>query len=200
MLEALNEVAQAEQLERFDPLPGAFRSALAQRARPHSAATPVGTLPTGIEALERSLAAARAERVETLEPVERSAEAAARELLEERQVQNQHHCPRTVTHLRSAPSFLKLPVQLGRQVVAEQRQVERSKRVLMLASALLLVLAPVSMPTLKVTSKLMSLPMLVPKLASKLALALEHSETPAGLFEGPQQLEAEALVAHRLRA
>lgn len=96
-------------------------------ARPHSAATPVGTLPTGIEALERSLAAARAERVETLEPVERSAEAAARELLEERQVQNQHHCPRTVTHLRSAPSFLKPPVQLGRQVVAEQRQVERSK-------------------------------------------------------------------------
>ena len=124
LLEALNEVAQAEQLQRFDPLPGAFRSALAQRARPHSAATPAGTLPTGIEALERSLAAARAERVETLEPVERSAEAAARELLEERQVQNQHHCPRTVTRLRSAPSFLKPPVQLGRQVVAEQRQVE----------------------------------------------------------------------------
>lgn len=187
MLEALNEVAQAEQLERFDPLPGAFRSALAQRARPHSAATPVGTLPTGIEALERSLAAARAERVETLEPVERSAEAAARELLEERQVQNQHHCPRTVTHLRSAPSFLKPPVQLGRQVVAEQRQVERSKRVL--------ILAPVSMPTLKVTPKPMSLPMLVPKLA----LALEHSEAPAGLFERPQQLEAEALAAHKLR-
>ena len=179
MLEALNEVAQAEQLERFDPLPGAFRSALAQRARPHSAATPVGTLPTGIEALERSLAAARAERVETLEPVERSAEAAARELLEERQVQNQHHCPRTVTHLRSAPSFLKPPVQLGRQVVAEQRQVERSKRVL--------ILAPVS------------LPMLVPKLASKLALALEHSEAPAELFEGPQQLEAEALAVPKLR-
>lgn len=156
-------------------------------ARPHSAATPVGTLPTGIEALERSLAAARAERVETLEPVERSAEAAARELLEERQVQNQHHCPRTVTHLRSAPSFLKPPVQLGRQVVAEQRQVERSKRVL--------ILAPVSMPTLKVTPKLMSLPMLVPKLA----LALEHSEAPAGLFERPQQLEAEALAAHKLR-
>ena len=180
MLEALNEVVQTEQLERFDPLPGAFRSALAQRTRPHSAATPVGTLPTGIEALKRSLAAARAGQVETLEPVERSAEAAARELLEERQVQNQHHGPRTVTHLRSAPSFLKLPVQLGRQVVAEQRQVERSKRVL--------ILAPVS------------LPMLVPKLASKPALALEHSEAPAGLFEGPQQLAVEALVAHRLRA
>lgn len=102
-------------------------------------------------------------------------------------MQNQHHCPRTVTHLRSAPSFLKPPVQLGRQVVAEQRQVERSKRVL--------ILAPVSMPTLKVAPKLMSLPMLVPKLA----LALEHSEAPAGLFERPQQLEAEALAAHKLR-
>lgn len=192
MLEALNEVAQAEQLERFDPLPGAFRSALAQRARPHSAATPVGTLPTGIEALERSLAAARAERVETLEPVERSAEAAARELLEERQVQNQHHCPRTVTHLRSAPSFLKPPVQLGRQVVAEQRQVERSKRVLMLASMLLLVL--------KLALKLMSLPMLAPKLALKPALTLEHSEMPEELLEGFQQLEAEAFAAHKLRA
>ena len=55
--------------------------------------------------------------------------------------------------------------------------------------------APVSMPTLKVTPKLMSLPMLVPKLA----LALEHSEAPAGLFERPQQLEAEALAAHKLR-
>lgn len=198
MLEALNEVAQAEQLERFDPLPGAFRSALAQRARPHSAATPVGTLPTGIEALERSLAAARAGQVETLEPVERSVETAARELLEGRQVRNQHHGPRTVTHLRSAPSFLKLPVQLGRQVVAEQRQVERSKRVLMLASALLLVL--VSMPMLKLTPKLMSLPMLVPKLASKPALTLERSEMPEGLFEGPQQLEVETLAAHRRRA
>ena len=52
-----------------------------------------------------------------------------------------------------------------------------------------------SMPTLKVTPKLMSLPMLVPKLA----LALEHSEAPAGLFERPQQLEAEALAAHKLR-
>lgn len=159
MLEALNEVAQAEQLERFDPLPGAFRSALAQRARPHSAATPVGTLPTGIEALERSLAAARAGQVETLEPVERSVETAARELLEEQQVRNQHHGPRTVTHLRSVPSSLKPPVQLGRQPLAEQGQVGRSK----------------------------------------LALALEHSEAPAGLFEGPQQLEAEALAAHKLR-
>ena len=83
MLEALNEVAQAEQLERFDPLPGAFRSALAQRARPHSPEIPARTLPTGIETLERPLAAARAGRVETLEPVERSVEAAARELLEE---------------------------------------------------------------------------------------------------------------------
>ena len=107
-----------------------------------------------------------------------------------------------MTHLRSVASFLKPLVQLGRQPLAEQGQVGRSKRVLalVLMLALLLVLALVSMPTLKVTPKLMSLPMLVPKLASKLALALEHSEAPAGLFEGPQQLEAEALAAHRLRA
>ena len=182
--------ADLEIVERFDPLPGAFRSALAQRARPHSAATPVGTLPTGIEALERSLAAARAERVETFEPVERSVETAARELLEGRQVRNQHHGPRTVTHLRSVPSFLKPPIQLGRQVLTEQGQVERSERVLMRASALLLVLE----------LALVSLPMLVPKLASKPALTLERSEMPAGLLEGPQQLEVEALAAHRLRA
>ena len=187
MLEAPNEVVQTERLERFDQLPGAFRSALAQRARPHSTEIPARTLSAEIEALERSLAAARAGRVETLEPVERSVETAARELLEERQVQNQHHCPRTVTHLRSAPSFLKPPVQLGRQPLAEQGQVGRSERVLVL------------MPMLELTPKLMSLPMLTPKLASKPALALEHSEAPAGLFEGPQQLEAEALAAHKLR-
>lgn len=171
-----------------------FRSALAQRARPHSAATPAGTLPTGIETLELLLAAARAGRVEKLEPVERSAATAARELLEGRQVRNQHHGPRTVTHLRSAPSFLKPPVQLGRQVVAEQRQVARSERALMLASALLLALV------LAQARALVSLPMLMPKLASKPVLTLERSEAPAGLFEGPQQLEAEALAAHRLRA
>lgn len=192
MLEALNEVAQAEQLERFDPLPGAFRSALAQRARPHSTEIPARTLSAEIEALERSLAAARAERVETLEPVERSAEAAARELLEERQVQNQHHGPRTVTHLRSAPSFLKPPVQLGKLLLAEQGQAVRSERMLMLASAALLVL--------ELARKLMSLPMLVPKLASKPVLALERSEMPEELLEGPQQLEAEAFAAPRLRA
>ena len=82
-VEALNEAVQAEPLERFDQLPGAFRSTLAQRSRLHSAETPARTLPTGIEALERPLAAARAGRVERLEPVERTAEAAARELLEE---------------------------------------------------------------------------------------------------------------------
>lgn len=173
-----------------------FRSALAQRARPHSAATPAGTLPTGIETLELLLAAARAGRVEKLEPVERSAATAARELLEGRQVRNQHHGPRTVTHLRSAPSFLKPPVQLGRQVVAEQRQVARSERALMLASALLLALVLV----LAQARALVSLPMLVPKLALKSALTLERSEMPEGLLEGPQQLEAEALAAHRLRA
>lgn len=102
-----------------------------------------------------------------------------------------------MTHLRSVASFLKPLVQLGRQPLAEQGQVGRSKRVL--ALVLMLVLALVSMPTLKMTPKLMSLPMLVPKLASKLALALEHSEAPAELFEGPQQLEAEALAAHKLR-
>lgn len=179
-----------------------FRSALAQRARPHSAATPAGTLPTGIEALELLLAAARAGRVEKLEPVERSAATAARELLEGRQVRNQHHGPRTVTHLRSAPSFLKPPVQLGRQVVAEQRQVARSERALMLASALLLalVLASALALVLAQARALVSLPMLMPKLASKPVLTLERSEAPAGLFEGPQQLEAEALAAHRLRA
>lgn len=138
------------------------------------------------------LAAARAGRVEKLEPVEWSAATAARELLEGRQVRNQHHGPRTVTHLRSAPSFLKPPVQLERQVVAEQRQVERSERALMLASALVSVLAQ--------ARALVSLPMLMPKLASKPVLTLERSEMPVGLFEGPQQLEAEALAAHRLRA
>lgn len=177
-----------------------FRSALAQRARPHSAATPAGTLPTGIETLELLLAAARAGRVEKLEPVERSAATAARELLEGRQVRNQHHGPRTVTHLRSAPSFLKPPVQLGRQVVAEQRQVARSERALMLASALLLALVLASALALVLARALVSLPMLMPKLASKPVLTLERSEAPAGLFEGPQQLEAEALAAHRLRA
>ena len=82
----------------------------------------------------------------------------------------------------------------------------------MLASALLLVLelalvlllvlelALVSLPMLELTPKLMSMPMLVPKLASKLALTLERSEVPVGLFEGLQQLEAEAHAAHRLRA
>lgn len=154
------------------------------------AETPAGTLPTEIEALERPLAAARAGRVERLETVERTAEAAARELLEGRQVRNQHRCPRTVTHLRSALSFLKPLVQLGKLLLAEQGQAVRSERMLMLASAALLVL--------ELARKLMSLPMLVPKLASKPVLALERSEMPEGLLEGPQQLEAEALAAHKL--
>lgn len=77
-------------------------------------------------------------------------------------------------------------------MVAEQRQVARSERALMLASALLLALV--------LASALVSLPMLMPKLASKPVLTLERSEMPVGLFEGPQQLEAEALAAHRLRA
>lgn len=111
-------------------------------------------------------------------------------------MRNQHHGPRTVTHLRSVPSFLKPPVQLERQVVAEQRQVERSERALMLA----LVLASALVSVLAQARALVSLPMLMPKLASKPVLTLERSEAPAGLFEGPQQLEAEALAAHRLRA
>ena len=191
MLEAPNEVVQTERLERFDQLPGAFRSALAQRARPHSTEIPARTLSAEIETLERPLAAARAGQVETLEPVERSVETAARELLEEQQVRNQHHGPRTVTHLRSVPSFLKPPVQLGRQPLAEQGQAGRSERALMLASASLLVL--------ELALELMLLPMLAPKLALKPALTLERSEMPEGLFEGPQQLEAEALAAHKLR-
>ena len=160
------------------------------------------TLPTETEGLERPLAAARAGRVERLESVEWSARTAARELLEGCQVQNQHRCPRTVTHLRSAPSCLKPQVQLGRQVVAEQRQVERSERALMLASALLLalVLASALVSVLAQARALVSLPMLMPKLASKPVLTLERSEMPVGLFERPQQLEAEALAAHRLRA
>lgn len=107
-----------------------------------------------------------------------------------------------MTHLRSVPSFLKPPVQLERQVVAEQRQVERSERALMLASALLLalVLASALVSVLAQARALVSLPMLMPKLASKPVLTLERSEMPVGLFEGPQQLEAEALAAHRLRA
>ena len=148
----------------------------------------MGTPPTEIEALKRPLAAARAGRVEMFESVERFAEAALRELLEEQQVQNQHHCPRTETHLRSVASFLKPPVQLGKQLLAEQGQAERSERALMLASVLLLVL--------KLALKLMSLPMLAPKLALKPALTLEHSEMPEGLLEGPRQLEGDA--AHRL--
>lgn len=83
-------------------------------------------------------------------------------------------------------------------MVAEQRQVERSERALMLASALLLALVLAS--ALAQARALVSLPMLMPKLASKPVLTLERSEAPAGLFEGPQQLEAEALAAHRLRA
>ena len=79
-------------------------------------------------------------------------------------------------------------------MVAEQRQVARSERALMLASALLLALV------LAQARALVSLPMLMPKLASKPVLTLERSEMPVGLFEGPQQLEAEALAAHRLRA
>lgn len=152
----------------------------------------MGTPPTEIEALERPLAAARAGRVEMFESVERTAEAAARELLEEQQVQNQHHCPRTETHLRSVVSFLKPSVQLGKLLLAEQGQAVRSERMLMLASAALLVR--------ELARKLMSLPMLVPKLASKPVLALERSEMPEELLEGPQQLEAEAFAAHRLRA
>lgn len=149
-------------------------------------------LPTETEVLERPLTAARAGRVERLEPVEWSARAAARELLEGRQVRNQHRCPRTATHLRSAPSFLKPPIQLGRQVLTEQGQIGRSERALMLASASLLVL--------ELALELMLLPMLAPKLALKPALTLERSEMPEGLFEGPQQLEVETLAAHRRRA
>lgn len=91
-------------------------------------------------------------------------------------------------------------------MVAEQRQVERSERALMLASALLLALVLASalvsalVSVLAQARALVSLPMLMPKLASKPVLTLERSEAPAGLFEGPQQLEAEALAAHRLRA
>ena len=87
-------------------------------------------------------------------------------------------------------------------MVAEQRQVARSERALMLASALLLalMLASALVSVLAQARALVSLPMLVPKLASKPVLTLERSEAPAGLFEGPQQLEAEALAAHRLRA
>ena len=105
-------------------------------------------------------------------------------------MRNQHRCPRTVTHLRSVVSFLKPLVQLGKLLLAEQGQAVRSERALMLASALLLVLE----------LALVSLPMLVPKLASKPVLALERSEMPEELLEGPQQLEAEAFAAHRLRA
>lgn len=107
-------------------------------------------------------------------------------------MRNQHRCPRTVTHLRSVVSFLKPLVQLGKLLLAEQGQAVRSERMLMLASAALLVL--------ELARKLMSLPMLVPKLASKPVLALERSEMPEELLEGPQQLEAEAFAAHRLRA
>lgn len=105
-------------------------------------------------------------------------------------MRNQHRCPRTVTHLRSVVSFLKPLVQLGKLLLAEQRQAVRSERALMLTSAALLVL--------KLAQELMSLPMLVPKLALKSALTLERSEMPEGLLEGPQQLEAEALAAHKL--
>ena len=74
----------------------------------------------------------------------------------------------------------------------------------MLASALLLALVLASALALVLVlaqaRALVSLPMLMPKLASKPVLTLERSEAPAGLFEGPQQLEAEALAAHRLRA
>ena len=107
-------------------------------------------------------------------------------------MRNQHRCPRTVTHLRSVVSFLKPLIQLGKLLLAEQGQAVRSERMLMLASAALLVL--------ELARELMSLPMLVPKLALKSALTLERSEMPEGLLEGPQQLEAEALAAHRLRA
>ena len=105
-------------------------------------------------------------------------------------MRNQHRCPRTVTHLRSVVSFLKPLVQLGKLLLAEQGQAVRSERMLMLASAALLVL--------ELARELMSLPMLVPKLALKSALTLERSEMPEGLLEGPQQLEAEALAAHKL--
>lgn len=107
-------------------------------------------------------------------------------------MRNQHRCPRTVTHLRSVVSFLKPLIQLGKLLLAEQGQAVRSERMLMLASAALLVL--------ELARELMSLPMLVPKLALKSALTLERSEMPEGLLEGPQQLEAEALAAHRMRA
>lgn len=70
----------------------------------------------------------------------------------------------------------------------------------MLASALLLALVLASALVLAQARALVSLPMLMPKLASKPVLTLERSEMPVGLFEGPQQLEAEALAAHRLRA